>query len=399
MKISLHSLTKQMRGVTLIELMLALVISSILLLGVGTLYGNARRTYNIDEEFARMQENARFAMKFLVEDIRMAGYMGCVLNDNTTPEKFVCFLNDADTYACSNRVAGLEGYEATSTSGGGTLTAVTSPPRLDNGVAGDWTNVAVASLPEPFPIGTRPPVAGSDIIIVHHGNQKGGKLTAIGTNNLTVADPTTAGLTDNCHTPSEICANDIVIVNDCAKARIFQATALTAPGDINIAHDTGSAPGNKSPTVWDTTSANFSTNDSEVMKYHTYAYYVANNAAGQPALFRHDGINGTAAAEMVEGIENMQILYGLDTDNPRDGIANRYASANTVDFRDAAPFPIVSVRISILVRSRENIPNRQAAANDFQLSNTKITNVSDQRLRKVFTTTIKIRNKGLISPP
>jgi len=49
--------------------------------------------------------------------------------------------------------------------------------------------------------------------------------------------------------------------------------------------------------------------------------------------------------ELVEGVENMQLLYGEDTDG--DGAANRYRSAaNIDDFRD-----VVSVKVGLLVRS------------------------------------------------
>ena len=46
------------RGITLIELLIAMVISLVLLLGVGTIYFNSKRTYLVQEEFAHMQESA-----------------------------------------------------------------------------------------------------------------------------------------------------------------------------------------------------------------------------------------------------------------------------------------------------------------------------------------------------
>jgi type IV pilus assembly protein PilW len=414
-----HNSMKNIHGVTLIELMLAVAISAILLLGVGTLYGNSKRTYTVDEEFARLQENARFAMKYLVEDIRMAGYMGCV-NNNNTAGKLGCFLV-AGSYVCDNTStsmldAGLVGFEAANTNPGGAAyalqTNVAAPYGLITaGPTASWTNSTTPALPAQL-TAARPPVAGSDIIIIHHGNDRSGRLS-LPTNNaaaatLTIADPTNAGLTGTpCHTPSDICVNDIVIVSDCQKARVFQATALAnAGGTIQIT--AGGAPGNIA-FAWDPppSGANFfSAADTEVMKLRTYAYFVANNSAGHPALFRHNGIAvagfNNLPEELVEGIENMQILYGVDTD--ADGVANQYSPASAVNFTNPAN-PIVSVRISLLVRSRDNIPNRPTVPQTYPLAGTGITNSAngpsstglqpDQRLRKIFTTTIKIRNKGL----
>ncbi|MDX5152354.1 MAG: prepilin-type N-terminal cleavage/methylation domain-containing protein, partial [Acidiferrobacterales bacterium] len=49
------------RGVTLVELMVAMVISTIVLLGVATVYSSTKRSYKVQEEMARLQENARYA--------------------------------------------------------------------------------------------------------------------------------------------------------------------------------------------------------------------------------------------------------------------------------------------------------------------------------------------------
>jgi type IV pilus assembly protein PilW len=61
-------------GMTLIELMLALAISSILMLGVASVYVSSKRGYNIGDNLSRQQENSRFSLELLVHDLRMAGY-------------------------------------------------------------------------------------------------------------------------------------------------------------------------------------------------------------------------------------------------------------------------------------------------------------------------------------
>jgi type IV pilus assembly protein PilW len=65
-----------MLGVTLVELMVALLIGAILLAGAITVYVNSRNAYQTNEILARMQENARFALDILEPDIRQAGFWG-----------------------------------------------------------------------------------------------------------------------------------------------------------------------------------------------------------------------------------------------------------------------------------------------------------------------------------
>lgn len=412
MQLKLTTQVKNKHGVTLIELMLAVAISAILLLGVGTLYGNSKRTYTVDEEFARLQENARIAMRYLVEDIRMAGYMGCSLN-NGDPNKFRCALNTG-SYICNGAtvaslVTGIDGYDATNST-------PTDTVNLSAPTAG-WINSIAATPPTQLTL-AQTPNAGSDIIIVLRGNDSGVKINADKANaNISIPDQgqavaANAGISPpDCHSSSNICEGDILLLSDCQKTMVFQASDLLndAPNSsILITHNTTSGtPGNQSVfATWGGPGEIYKGNtfkfaDAELMRLRTVAYFISNNANGAPALFRHNGIGGSPAEELVESIENLQVLYGIDTDAApdangifiSDGIANRYESANTVNFTNPAT-PIVSIRISMLVRSGADIPNHPVSIGPNNLAGTSIANISDQRLRKTFTTTIKVRNKG-----
>lgn len=63
-------------GVSLIELMVSLVIGSFLIIGATTVYVNSRKSYTVDDNQARLQETARYALSVLETDIRQAGYWG-----------------------------------------------------------------------------------------------------------------------------------------------------------------------------------------------------------------------------------------------------------------------------------------------------------------------------------
>lgn len=67
---------KYQRGLSLIELMIAMTLSLLLMLGVMQIFLSSKQTYIATEGLSRVQENGRFAMTFLSYDIRNAGYKG-----------------------------------------------------------------------------------------------------------------------------------------------------------------------------------------------------------------------------------------------------------------------------------------------------------------------------------
>jgi len=63
-------------GMTLVELMVASVIGSILIAGAITVYVQSRANYRVADSVARLQDNLRFALDTLEPDIRLAGFWG-----------------------------------------------------------------------------------------------------------------------------------------------------------------------------------------------------------------------------------------------------------------------------------------------------------------------------------
>ena len=64
-------------GFTIVEIMIALLLSVVLLGGVVQVYSSSKQSYRVAENVARMQENSRFAMNILTKEIRMAGFSPC----------------------------------------------------------------------------------------------------------------------------------------------------------------------------------------------------------------------------------------------------------------------------------------------------------------------------------
>jgi type IV pilus assembly protein PilW len=71
---------QQQIGLTLIEIMIALLIGLFIIAGTIQLFVNTKQTYRLQEALSRLQENGRFAMEFIGRDIRMAGYRACPTN-------------------------------------------------------------------------------------------------------------------------------------------------------------------------------------------------------------------------------------------------------------------------------------------------------------------------------
>ncbi|GAB6067344.1 hypothetical protein JCM13664_06620 [Methylothermus subterraneus] len=100
---------------------------------------------------------------------------------------------------------------------------------------------------------------------------------------------------------------------------------------------------------------------------------------------------------LVSDIAGMAILYGVDTDG--DGAANCFDSAASLNAATpsacgtgiAAPWNrVVSVRVSLLLQSTED--NITTAPQPYTFNGATVT-PTDRRLRRVFTTTIGLRNR------
>ncbi|MFJ7797726.1 PilW family protein [Pseudomonas sp. NPDC096950] len=66
------------RGFGLIELLIALVLSLIVVLGVAQVFISAKNTYVSQNTAAGMQEDARFVLSKMIQEIRMVGMFGCL---------------------------------------------------------------------------------------------------------------------------------------------------------------------------------------------------------------------------------------------------------------------------------------------------------------------------------
>lgn len=96
-----HTTRKTQQGLSLIELMVAVVLGLLLINGALEMLLTSRGTYRNTDDLSRIQENGRFALDMLSTNIRMAGYKNPVnINfDIEDTQIFQSFFSDAcDTF-------------------------------------------------------------------------------------------------------------------------------------------------------------------------------------------------------------------------------------------------------------------------------------------------------------
>ncbi len=325
-------------GMTLIEILIAMVLGIFLIGGIIQIFIGSQQSYRMQENLSRMQENGRFAMEFISRDVRMADYWGCLReglnkitnNLNTTGAGYDSTLHNFDK--------GIDGTNGASS----TPDTITMRGIYDNGIA----------VQSPF-------------------------------------GPTTSAQV-NVSAGNTLTQGDVVIVADCSSADIFQISnvnpgtsgvlmhltdAATNPGNINISDP--SCPGTNTHCF-----SKVYQSDASVYKPTVISYSVKNGASGLPALFRN---NNGVDIEFIEGIEDLQIFYGEDTND--DNTSDHYVSAQTAGLDMDR---VVSVRVTILVASLDN--NLSSQAIDYSYNGATIT-PTDRRLRQVFSSTIAVRNR------
>lgn len=109
---------------------------------------------------------------------------------------------------------------------------------------------------------------------------------------------------------------------------------------------------------------------------------IATGASGRPALF----CNGV---EIIEGVENLQVMYGVDTD--ADRVVDRYFNISQIPAGNVRD--IYTVRVALMVATVKEARSAQTGTNSKDLLGTTIAVPNDKRLRQVYTTTARVHNR------
>lgn len=341
---------KQARGVTLVELMVAVTISLIIMAGVGVIFVNTKKSYNTQERTSRVQENGRFAMYHLMRNLRLAGYMGC-LSDVT---HFASTLNTPNSFNF-NLTIPIEGIDRDS---GGTAWSPSGNTDLPTGILPN-TDAFVVRLVDPSTeVGISDPMPNTSAEL---------KVTSIGS------------LTEN----------DIILISDCSSADLMQLTQVQ--NSVHLQHNAGggTSPGNATKILQKAYDEN-----AKVFKYESRRFYIRNNPNGIPSLYTDVNGLATSVTELVEGIEDLQITYGVDTDADRQ--PNRYLKAGQAGLQSETEWGnVVAIRFAVLART-VNTKDTDTDSVTYDVNGRSYTpsasDPNDRHQRRVFTSTVLLRN-------
>ncbi|HET7307055.1 MAG TPA: PilW family protein [Gammaproteobacteria bacterium] len=349
---------RQQRGLSLVELMIAMLLGLILIAGVVEVYLSSRASYRLNRGLAQVQEKGRFATAFLVHDIRMAGYTGC---SGGSPASVVSTLDlqtasDQFLYNFSHGLQGFDSYDGSTT----------------------WTPTIPTALTDSTKVHA---IQGTDVVAVR-------TVQGMGVHISEAMPKSSAELKVNNVESSDLQPGDIVMLTDCSAAAVFQVTAVQTSAD-HIQHNTGdSDPGNSTKDLGQAFRIG-----SEVQKIATVTYFIGARdlsdtcASGTCGLYKKVGDGDPE--ELVSGVTDLQALYGVDTDG--DLTPNQYVTADKVNDWNS----VVSVKIAVLVESDDAATSKPATKPTYALLDTSVTPPNDMHMRKVFSDTIAIRNRVL----
>lgn len=337
------------QGFGLVELMISITLGLLLSAALIQVFVATRSSYRVQEALAQIQASSRYAMHFMGQDIRMAGYQGCASIDAAAPHNWA--VNSPDDYILNDSTM-VVGY--------------------DNLAATNQFNA----------------VAGTDAITIRRATTESAKLEK----NMDAANANIQVWANTFNFD----VGDIVMITDCVSSDVFRITSMSKDmgGSVTITHAV-SANGNTQPHL----SKSYG-GDAQFLAVETVHYFIRDTGRttsdGAPihALYiqkrKQDSQGGELPpAELVEGVENMQITYGEDTDNT--GAVNTYVDAASV----TAWGKVLSVRIELLVASQEeNVVGTAGSATEQRLRfNGADVNNTDGRYRAAIKNVFTIRNR------
>lgn len=323
------------RGFTLIEVLVALAIGTFILLALTVLFSRNTGNHAELERTARQIESARFSIDILTEDVMHAGFFG-EFNPDTMP--------DAPAYQTPDPCA-------TAVTAQGWDTAVT-PVQMPVPIQGIAAGTAVGCL------GNR--MAGTEALVVRHAETGAATTLAAGNANNLYVQIARCGLDTSrvraAAVPSgtlNLRLPDCATVND-ALRRLTQRTYYVASCNDCVAND------------------------------------------GVPTLKRVEMIDGALRTMSVaEGVENLQVEYGIDTDD--DGRPDSFVTMGSGVIDGIAPNVwqnVVAARLHVLTRSTQPTPGF-SDTRTYQLGpDIAIATPADRNKRTLMATTVRLNNVG-----
>ena len=387
------------RGLTLVELMVAIAVALILVAAVIQLFVGNKQAYRLQEGSAGLNENSRFARQQLEYALRMAGHWGGAAPQDTQPALVGEIAGrgcaGAPVYQAGSKVLlGIEGFDATTAAGTGTSSAA---PPLD------------CELAE---AGYRP---GTDVLLVRYAGAERlclpGQAQTDGSEGASEAACISNLQPDEGASPlllrSRIGAGNSEIFRASDVDTLYGSAARTTNPTLLFASASGDEEGGANPDL----TANH--------PFFYEVFFVTECGARQgdapvdceatsnptPTLARLRLVGDTLLAEdLVEGVEALELTYGIDDNG--DYVPDRFLGANAIRAQDSlgedAESPtiglwnrVTAVRVGMLVRNpQRDMALAGVARSTYRLPGREITVPEDDRQfpRKSVVFTVQARN-------
>lgn len=335
------------RGMTLIELMIAVVIGLFLVAVMGSIFVGSRTTFSAQESISRLQENGRFAVDTIAHDLRLSGFRGCLGQVRATP-----LVNTLNTPAALLYDFGTPAWGSRNTGAG-------------------WSPALQA------PLAGLAPLPAGDVLVVRRPVGSGWSLIGeMASNTAPLVVTASPNFTQG----------DLLLAADCAGGVVLQATNVGPGAAGSIEHNAGVA--GISPGVSTNDLGRMLSNDAMVWRLQTVIYYLAPSVRrpGEISLWSYTAptYDGSAnAAELVTGVERMAVAFGVDTDG--DFAADRFLDASQV----ADWTQVVSARVDLLLSG--NADNTATAPQPYTWAGANVV-PADRKLRTTISVAASLRN-------
>lgn len=340
-------------GFSLLEMLLAMALGLIVVTGIVQLFIGNSQSANIINGQARLQENARFAFEFISTAARRAGYFGCIRDDQTRVWGLIGTPAQLPEYNIDESVGGFDA------NGDGTWTPSTlSLPGGTPGNTNAGNGINLADL-EP----------SSDIVVFRNLRQPTQRLTV-------TTQPLDDAVISAPGGDPGFDQDDIVMIADCEQAAVFRVTNVVPAGDEatleNAVNSGGTSPFFQNAALITPPAGpqvNFTKSflgrsygtDSVVGAVESTYFFIApslrQNNVGDTPLSLWQKVGMAAPVELIQGVENMQILYGVDT-TLTDDVANPNQYVVAAGVPDARQ--VVSVRVTLTVNSIDQVTDDNA---------------------------------------
>jgi type IV pilus assembly protein PilW len=328
---------KKVEGFTLVELMVALALGLVILTGILSIFSETRKSFRVNENLGRVQENARFASELLAREIRESGSTPC---GNRAIANVIRSGGATPWYAdwAAGTVRGFDNTED-------------SPSQVAFGVA----------------TGNR--VSGTDAIILLRNVSDESSIRVVTAHNLagiafTVQpDPTTSyGVGDLITTCDAKSGALLQISTVSSSPSQVEYGGVTLNCSVNLGYPTG-ACGSPPVKTFDPGSL--------VTKFDPVFWYVGINPKGKRSLYRMKVLATTAAGvtttnqqadEMIPNIQDIQIEYLYRDTALSNALATSWVSASNAFFNaanggwsESNTKQVVATKITITLLSDEKV--------------------------------------------